>query len=149
MSFSLDIPYMDNQAFAKGDRRKETIRILKGVVATLEEGLDECEDSSGECYHLKDANGGEVGSYEFEFWDESMFELADLQRAWENFKGLTESGVHIEHSGCAEKRVYTVAEWLEWDETCCENAWMEMEFHEAPFPCVEDILNREVNGLVL
>jgi len=149
MSLLIEIPDMENASFAKGNRRPETIFILKTLVEKLEGGLDDSEEVDGEEINLRDNCGDVVGTASFVFWDSSMYEPFDLNRAWQSFKNLCEMGITIEHSGCDKKTVTTVAEWYEWDETSCENSWMEMSEHETAFPSVEDILAGNAEGVTL
>ena len=51
-------------------------------------------------------------------------EWKSYQEAYNSFKGICESeGIEVCHSGCNKKVVYTLREWLEWDETQAEEAW--------------------------
>jgi hypothetical protein len=67
--------------------------------------------------------------------------------AWSALESFVEEGVCIQHSG-EELHVFSVKDYYEADETCCENAWQDIldDYELEALVNVEDVL---FNGAVL
>ena len=141
-----------NAAFVDGDCRKETIRILKELIKTLENGLGCVEDEGDIGTRLYDLNGGSpVGSWTANFWEEPPYRVEDLQQAWDTVTSSMENGLLVKNSSTPTNgvKVTTIQEWYEWDETEAEQAWADHYLNESEFPNLEFILGNTIDGLVI
>lgn len=140
-----------NAAFVDGNSRRETIRILKEVIKTLESGL-ECVEYEGDIGGtLYDINGNSVGSWTANFWEEPPYRVEDLQQAWDTVTSSMENGLLVKNSSTPTNgvKVTTIQEWYEWDETEAEQAWADHYLNEYEFPNLEFILGNTIDGLVI
>ncbi len=142
-SFKFEIDDMANAAFQDGNAPIVLAKMLEDAAEEIRNGITEGNLRDG-------SNGPAVGEWLFEppIDEDKKEQLEQLEKDWEGFKSLVDSGITIDaHSGVngqPKTIAYTVQDWYNADEIDCEESFANMKTSSMDVS-VEDILDGEVD----